>query len=372
MSKAAELANLIGNINAGGGGVNRNLVINGDMAVAQRGTSSTAVDADGYYTCDRWKYVDESTGGQVTLTQDSSVPTGSGLSKSFKVDCTTADTSVAADHSIRVQQRIEGQNLQGVAKGTSDAKPLVCSFYVKSNLTGQFNMYLEDTDNSRAIAGTYSISSADTWEFKTVRFPADTTGAFTNDNAMSLVLHFFLAAGTNFTSGTIASAWQSKTLANLAVGMSNNILSSTSNDWAMAGVQLEVGQNPTIFESEPVERTLSKCQRYFQQWTQEASGFSTNNYAAVADSVMHADTFAFMQYTHPVQLRATPALTFNGNFVSNNSGADRALSSLQINTNTPYVTSFYGAIPDNNEVGQAGFMRANNDGDASIFFDAEL
>ena len=265
MSKAAELANLIGNINAGGGGVNRNLLINGDFAVAQRNTSATTVDADGYYTCDRWKYVDESTGGQVTLTQDSSVPTGSGLSKSFKVDCTTADTSVAADHSIRVQQRIEGQNLQGVAKGTSDAKPLVCSFYVKSNLTGQFNMYLEDTDNSRAIAGTYTISSADTWEFKTVRFPADTTGAFTNDNAMSLVLHFFLAAGSNFTSGSIASAWQSKTLANLGVGMSNNILSSTSNDWAMAGVQLEVGQNPTSFEHEPFEMTMRKCQRYFQK-----------------------------------------------------------------------------------------------------------
>ena len=153
MSKAAELANLIGNINAGGGGVNRNLLINGDMAVAQRGTSSTTVDADGYYTCDRWKYIDESTGGQVTLTQDSSVPTGSGLSKSFKVDCTTADTSVAADHSIRVQQRIEGQNLQGVAKGTSDAKPLVCSFYVKSNLTGQFNMYLEDTEYGLTLHG---------------------------------------------------------------------------------------------------------------------------------------------------------------------------------------------------------------------------
>ena len=264
MSKAAELAILIGNINAGGGGVNRNLLINSDFAVAQRATSSTSVASDGYYTCDRWKYIDESTGGAVTLTQDSSVPTGSGLSKSFKVDCTTADTSVAADHSIRVQQRIEGQNLQGVAKGTSDAKPLVCSFYVKSNLTGQFNMYLEDTDNSRAIAGTYSISSADTWEFKTVRFPADTTGAFTNDNAMSLVLHFFLAAGSDFTSGSIASAWQSKTLANLGVGMSNNILSSTDNDWAMAGVQLEIGQNPARFEHQNFSQTLEQCQRYYE------------------------------------------------------------------------------------------------------------
>ena len=322
MSKAADLANLIGNINAGGGGVNRNLLINGDMAVAQRGTSSTTVDADGYYTCDRWKYIDESTGGQVTLTQDSSVPTGSGLSKSFKVDCTTADTSVAADHSIRVQQRIEGQNLQGVAKGTSDAKPLVCSFYVKSNLTGQFNMYLEDTDNSRAIAGTYSISSADTWEYKTVRFPADTTGAFTNDNAMSLVLHFFLAGGTNFTSGTIASAWQSKTNANLGVGMSNNILSSTSNDWAMAGVQLEIGQNPTEFEHEPYERTLAKCQRYFQ--TIESCLVRAHGTTSVVG----------FSPIHP--MRAAPSATTTGTVTINDVGtSNNAQSSGDITLSSP-------------------------------------
>ena len=316
MSKAAELANLIGNINAGGGGVNRNLIINGDMAVAQRGTSSTAVAADGYYTCDRWKYIDESTGGAVTLTQDSSVPTGSGLSKSFKVDCTTADTSVAADHSIRVQQRIEGQNLQGVAKGTSDAKPLVCSFYVKSNLTGQFNMYLEDTDNSRAIAGTYSISSADTWEFKTVRFPADTTGAFTNDNNMSLVLHFFLAAGSNFTSGTIASTWQSKTLANLGVGMSNNILSSTDNDWAMAGVQLEVGQNPTEFEHEPFEKSLNKCKRYYQKLSDSYTQHGQICNGHYSSTTQFQGVIKFVP-----QMRAAPSLSHTTTSSNNSSSA---------------------------------------------------
>ena len=303
MSKAAELANLIGNINAGGGGVSRNLLINGDMAVAQRGTSSTNVASDGYYTCDRWKYIDESTGGAVTLTQDSSVPTGSGLSKSFKVDVTTADTSVESAHSIRVQQRIEGQNLQGVAKGTSDAKPLVCSFYVKSNLTGQFNMYLEDTDNTRAIAGTYTISSANTWEFKTVRFPADTTGTFTNDVNMSLVLHFFLAAGSNFTTGSLANVWQSKTLANLAVGMSNNILSSTSNDWAMAGVQLEIGQNPTSFEHEPFRKTLEKCKRYYSDQFPPCGAGVTNGTTSVARINVPLE----------VEMRTAPTISMSGN-----------------------------------------------------------
>ena len=371
MTKAADLANLIGNINAGGGGVNRNLLINGDMAVAQRGTSSTTVDADGYYTCDRWKYIDESTGGQVTLTQDSSVPTGSGLSKSFKVDCTTADTSVAADHSIRVQQRIEGQNLQGVAKGTSDAKPLVCSFYVKSNLTGQFNMYLEDTDNSRAIAGTYSISSADTWEFKTVRFPADTTGAFTNDANMSLVLHFFLAAGNNFTSGTIASAWESKTLANLGVGMTNNILSSTDNDWAMAGVQLEIGQNPTEFEHEPFERTMAKCQRYFRHYQSDDSA-----YMQFFNGFMYSTTHFIGAYALTPKMRGQPALGTSGTasnyeilFVQSSNActavpfldAQSEPDTLDIRANCSSATQASGAT-----------IRASNSTNAFITLDAEL
>jgi len=364
MSKAAELASLIGNINAGGGGVNRNLLINGDMAVAQRDTSATTVDADGYYTCDRWKYIDESTGGQVTLTQDSSVPTGSGLSKSFKVDCTTADASVAAAHSIRVQQRIEGQNLQSVAKGTSDAKPLVCSFYVKSNLTGQFNMYLEDTDNSRAIAGTYTISSANTWEFKTVRFPADTTGAFTNDNAMSLVLHFFLAAGTNFTSGTIASAWQSKTLANLAVGMSNNILSSTSNDWAMAGVQLEVGQNPTEFEHEPIGVTFDKCERYLQVFAQD------NANAHVASGYYHSTTSLRCHMPFRQKMRAVPtgSIVNVGDFFVQDGGATAAPSAIATANNND--TSMLTVTTSSRTAGNGGALLS--DESSSIRMDAEL
>ena len=376
MSKAAELANLIGNINAGGGGVNRNLIINGDMAVAQRGTSSTSVASDGYYTCDRWKYIDESTGGAVTLTQDSSVPTGSGLSKSFKVDVTTADTSVAADHSIRVQQRIEGQNLQGVAKGTSDAKPLVCSFYVKSTLTGQFNMYLEDTDNSRAIAGTYSISSADTWEYKTVRFPADTTGAFTNDNNMSLVLHFFLAAGSNFTSGTIASAWQSKTNANLGVGMTNNILSSTSNDWAMAGVQLEIGQNPTEFESEPFERTLNKCYRYTQRLPHfdntSGSGFAGICTVGRNDSTTVNSSAAML----PVTMRDDAAIeSQSGSFRIHHANAATALSesiSIDDNIATSGLVHLTLTVSSGLTAGDGGQLQQNNDADAHIIIESEL
>ena len=136
MTKAAELANLIGNINAGGGGVNRNVIINGAMNVAQRATSATSKgDADGYFTCDRWN-IDvgvsgDASAGRFTMSQDSSAP--SGFANSLKLACTTADTSIASGERLQLQHKIEGQNLQAFAKGTSDAKPFAVSFYVKGN-----------------------------------------------------------------------------------------------------------------------------------------------------------------------------------------------------------------------------------------------
>ena len=370
MSKAAELANLIGNINAGGGGVNRNLIINGAMNVAQRGTSFTTV-TNGTYTLDRFNYR-KTNDGEVTITQDSSAPDG--FSNSLKVDVTTADTSIGASQLALLEYNVEAQDLQSLAFGTSSAKNITLSFYVKSNKTGTYAVNIQQSDNSSKQAVlNYTINSANTWERKSLTFTGDTSGVINDDNGTGFLVYWIFAVGSNFTSGSASATFQTFADGNLGAGQAVNLLDSTSNDWFLTGVQLEVGQNATEFEHiSNFGEELARCQRYFQQWTQEASGFSTNNYAAVADSVMHGDTFAFMQYTHPVQLRATPALTFNGNFVSNNASVDRALSSLQINTNTPYVTSFYGTIPDNNEVGQAGFMRANNDGDASIFFDSEL
>jgi len=371
MSKASDLANLIGNINAGGGGVNRNVLINGAMNVAQRGTSATGIGADAdtnkFPTMDRWNtFHGGTTAGRLTMTQDSSAP--SGFANSMKLDCTTADTSIAAGEEFLISQKIEGQNLQTVAKGTADAKPLVLSWYAKGTAK-TYGIEIYDNDNTRHFSANWTVTSD--WQRFTQTIPADTTGTFDDDNALSLYVLFWIHAGTTYSSGSSASSWAAVSNANRAAGV-GSFFSSTDNELYITGVQLEVGQNATEFEHEPYERTLAKCQRYFQQWTQEASGFATNNYAAVADSVMHADNYAFMQYHHPVDLRATPALTFNGSFASNNSGADRALSSMAINTKTPHVTSFYGTIPDNNEAGQVGFMRAANDGDASIFFDSEL
>ena len=262
MSKAADLANLIGNINAGGGGVNRNVIINGAMNVAQRGTSSTGLGADGdtIPSCDRWFHSVSGTDGRFTMTQDSSAPTG--FANSIKLDCTTADTSIASGEFFLLRQKIEGQNVQMFAKGTSDAKPYALSFYVKANASATYVAELMDNDNSnRHVNQTFTVGTD--WSRVEISFPADTTGAFGDDNGDSLNLNIWLHAGSTRTSGTLQTTWGALNQANRCVGISS-FFSSTDNTFFITGVQLEVGQNATTFEHEPFAVTLEKCQRYFQ------------------------------------------------------------------------------------------------------------
>ena len=261
MSKAAELANLIGNINAGGGGVNRNVIINGAMNVAQRATSSTGLGASaGYFTVDRFNFAVNATAGRVTATQDSSAP--SGFANSTKIDVTTADTSISAGEYFIFQQKIEGQNLQGFAKGTSDAKPFAVSFYVKGNASATYCCELFDGDNSRQASKLFSVTTD--WTRVELTFDADTTGAFDDDSASSFELNIWLHAGSSFTSGTLNQTFASNDNTKRASGISS-IFDSTDRTFFITGVQLEVGQNPTEFEHEPFERTLAKCQRYYQE-----------------------------------------------------------------------------------------------------------
>ena len=262
MSKAAELANLIGNINMGGGGVNKNAIINGAMNVAARGTSSTGIGgSSGFFTCDRWNIDVANTAGRLTMTQDSSAPEG--FANSIKLACTTADTSIASDEQLKLQQKIEGQNLQAFAKGTSSAKPFAVSFYVKGNASATYVCELFDEDNTRQCSKTFNVTTD--WTRVELTFPADTTGALDDDNASSLTFRIYLHAGSNFTSGTLnSSGFASSTNANRAVGISS-FFDSTSRTFFLTGVQLEVGQNPTEFEHEPFDVTLRKCYRYFQK-----------------------------------------------------------------------------------------------------------
>ena len=244
----------------------KNIIINGDMSIAQRGTSKTGLtNGDtGYWTCDRYQFRElGATTAVFTQTQETDAPSGQGFVKSLKMDVTTADTSLASDVSIMIRHKIEGQNLQYLKKGTANAESVTISFWVKSNKTGTYICEIQDNDNSRVISKSYTINSANTWEKKTITYEGDTTGVLDNDNGASIQVSFILSAGTDYTSGTLATSWESYTASNTAVGQVN-LADNTANEWLVTGVQLEAGTTASDFEFLPYDVNLNRCYRYYQ------------------------------------------------------------------------------------------------------------
>jgi len=267
MSRARTFADLATASEAGSLS-NRNLVINGDMAVAQRGTSTSSVTSSGYYACDRWKLLDNSD-ATLTISQATDLPSGQGFNNSFKIDVTTADSSVGAAQYAIVRQSFEGQFLQRLQKGFSTAKSSTVSFWVKSGLTGTHICRLYDHDNSRQISKSYTVNAADTWEHKTITFAGDTSTGdpLDDDNAQSMTLDFWLLAGSNYTSGSLQTTWADDTAANSAVGQVN-VLGNASYNWLITGVQWELGEVATPFKHESFADNLARCQRYFYASTE--------------------------------------------------------------------------------------------------------
>tara|TARA_R100001510_G_scaffold55645_1_gene59898 strand:- start:126 stop:1148 length:1023 start_codon:yes stop_codon:yes gene_type:complete len=284
-------------------GINfRNIIINGDMSVAQRATSTTGITGNGYHTIDRVDTVCSL--GTWTQSRSTDVPSGQGFASSLKMDCTTANASPSAANTVRVRQVIEGQNLQMLKKGTSNAESITLSFWVKSNKTGTYIFEIFDTDNTRTISKSYTISSADTWEKKTIVYEGDTSGTIGNDNGGSFECTFWLGSGSQFTSGTLQTSWGSQTNANRAVGQVN-LGDSTSNEWYITGVQLEVGTSASDFEFIPFDVNQNRCFRYFQDfdnfimWTTALDGNTSDRLGGTI--------------TFPVRMRAEPSVSSTNN-----------------------------------------------------------
>jgi len=261
MSKAAELAALIANVNKGSSLGSKNFVINGAQNVAQRGTSSTGIGASsGYFTTDRLYLSVGNTAGRLTMEQVADGP--SGFANCTKLSCTTADTSIASNEFLVLSNALEGQDLQSLKKGTANAVPITVSFYVKGNASATYTVELRDTDNSRRNSQEFSVTTDWTRVEKT--FVGDTTGTLDDDNARSLVIQIFLHAGSDFTGGTHTDdVWH--TTANQVVGDSNtSFFDSTNRTFFITGWQMEIGEKATEFEHEPYCTTLTKCQRYYQ------------------------------------------------------------------------------------------------------------
>ena len=287
----------------------KNIIINSDMSIAQRSTSASSITSGGYHACDRWKE-DMTSAGTWTISQSTTVPTGQGFATSLKMDCTTANGSLSANSELMVQQRLEGQMLQYLKKGTSDAVSTTLSFWVRSNKTGTYICELQDVNNTRQISKSYTISSADTWEKKTITFPGDTTGALDNNNARSLDCSFYLAAGSDLSSGTLSTTWTAKTDANRAVGQVN-LADSTSNEWYVTGVQYEVGTSASDFEFLPKDVNLRRCQRYFQKTYNLDTAPGTSTDVGVGWNGGSSDTAGNVSYlpNFMTSMRTSPTVT---------------------------------------------------------------
>ena len=248
----------------GGGQLsNRNLIINGAMRVAQRATSTTGVTTNGYHSVDRFK-VGMSAMGTYTISQSTDAPDG--FSNSLKYEVTTADASPAASDQVALEYRLEGQDLQHLNYGSSSAKSLTLSFWVKSDVTGTYSNELMQPDNSfRHYSFSYTINSADTWEHKTVTIAGDASGVIANDTGEGLLIKWYLGAGSNFTTGTYSTgSWKARTLANCVSSSSPNFANTVGNEWYITGVQLEVGSVATTFEHRSYGDELHRCQRYYE------------------------------------------------------------------------------------------------------------
>jgi hypothetical protein len=308
------------------------------MSLAQRGTSESGIGVTGgTYLLDRFEFVNVGPLGTWTMSQDTDVPTGQGFANSMKFDCTTADASPAASDILILRQLIEGQNLQYLKKGTANAESLTASFWVKSSKTGTYIVELYDYDNTRTISKSYIINSANTWEKKTLTFAGDTTGAFDNDNEVSLYLNFWLGSGTDYTSGTLQTSWGAYSATDRAVGQVN-LADNTANEFYITGVQLEAGTTASDFEFLPYDVNLLRCQRYYQDYTGENIYVMGQAYGTGASGLRQ--TFPLK-----VSMRASPTYTAS----SESDGGSNTDFAFATTNNTELVTFNLTAASGGNE-----------------------
>ncbi len=278
---------------------NRNKIINGGMVIAQRATSATvSSSASGFKTVDRFQV---SIGGNQVFVMSQSGDHPDGFSKSMKFDCTTAVASPASGDTMRVIYKGEGYDIQDIGKGTSGAKPVTLSFYIKTNKTGNYQVNWRDLDNSRMVCGTYTVNSPNTWERKEITFPTESSnGQFNNNNSAQLYLEWWFIAGSDANSGTANATWDTYANANRAANLNVSIGDHTDNVLYLTGVQLEIGSVATPFEHRSFHDDYLRCCRYY------FGGANTYTTGSVYYGSVYSSGNSMIRVPHPVPMRTTP------------------------------------------------------------------
>ena len=362
MSKAAELAALIGSGQAQG---NKNLIINGAMNMAQRGTSAVTIADAAQYRVDRFNAYDN-TSGAFTYEQSTTTPSGEGFINSTKLTVTSADTSIAAGEYAYYAQYIEGTKFSQCDFGNSGAKSVTLSFFVRSSATGTYCVTLANSASNRSFVSEYTISSANTWEKKTITVAGDTTGTWLTTTGIGLKVFFCLAVGSTYQQS--AGSWGTTSF---AFGSSNqtNWLGTNGNTLYITGVQLEVGEQATPFEYEDITTTLRKCQRYLYRLVTDVdagafvslTGWNTN------------DTYGPILY--PVEMRAAPTLSIGAepaDFLILSAGTNPTVTELYSNGSSKRMMELRVSSTGNIVAGRPYWGRIIDTTNGYIQWDAEL
>ena len=326
MSRCRDFADLAAAY--GGGSLSqRNMIINGNMLISQR-SGTTATTAIGY-TLDRWKILSDNLDElafEVTQTNDVPATFAGGGGKSLKYQTKTVESALASTENFRISQQIEAQNCHRLLFGTASAKSITLSFWVKSSLTGVFAVMLYMEDGGLNVGSTYTISSADTWEYKTITFVGNTSQAIAHDNTIGFYVQFWLMAGSSYVT-TSNTSWASYAAGRAAYGHAQNGLATTDEStWFLTGVQFEVGEVATPFENISFMETLQKCYRYHKSMD---VGSSTRMHAtALADTT----TRARFVVNHNPEMRTTPTVSeFNADIGGADCNAIATVGSEHLN-----------------------------------------
>jgi len=308
----------------------RRINLNGAMNVWQRGTSFSSVSSVVYHSDRHQTYISNTATGVATITKSTDVPNGFG--SSYKLEVTTADTSLAIGAEYGLYYYFEGQDLQGMKKGTPDALPVTISFWVKSSLQGKFVVELMDNDNSnRHCNKPYYINSANTWEYKTITFPPDTTGVLDNDNSNSFHFNFWHGGGTNYSGSSLQESWAALNQSARADGQTN-IYGTSGATWQVTGIQLELGKVATPFEHRSYGEELTLCQRYYQK-SYDIDSFAGDNDGNGAIAFIPVSTQDYVNTNFPISMRASPNITVyrkNGGATNQAQRADNAAAYLDV------------------------------------------
>jgi len=350
------------------------LIINGNMAVAQRGTSFTHANSNNNeFPVDRFQFVLGSI-GEYTSTQEtlsSGAAYNAGFRKAARIDTTSAVSSPDGGDYFWFQYIMEAQDCLVFKKGTSNAEKMTVAFWVKSNKTGTGQLTVKDSDNDRQVAGTYTISSADTWEHKIINLPADTSGAMNNDNGAGFRFEWWLGGGSTYTSGAVPTAWEARADADRGVS-TLAINDNTANDWAITGIQVEVGEftSATLppFQFESFGENLARCQRYFLNYIE-------GNGKIVGIAASYNSSEVVLMHNFPTTMRSAPTLeisTGSSYYQHGEAGSIQAITGSDISIDRATLNGAQLLLTSMSaNSGDGGFLYTGNSS-SKISYKAEL